>query len=441
VPILRDDLDRRIVRLAIPALGTLAVEPVYVLVDTAIVGRLGTPQLAGMAIAGIVLLNMVAVLSVLEYVTPDIAHAIGAGNPAAAKEVAAHGLWLSVLIGVPAGVLLAVTARPICWLIGGRGEVLEHATTYLSISALGLPFVLIAFLGHGVLRGYNDLKTPLKIVVVANIANLILEIVAVYVLDLGIAGSAGSTVLVQAFAALAFIVAMRPHLASVRPAWRHYDPLLRNGAHMAVRSIAMYTVWNVSTVIAAHLDAPTLAANQVVTQLFMFLALILDALAVPLHSLVAGELGSGHPHEADRIGRRSVRLSVWAAGFLCVIVVVLTPFIPFVFSNDPDVRSRLFGALLVLAAMQFPGAIAFALDGALIGAHDMAWLGRQAIRNIAAFLPLAIATVIWPRLGLAGLWGAQCCWMVTRAGVNWRRWNVLGARSFGGVPVAATATT
>lgn len=441
MPILRDDLERRIVRLAIPALGTLAVEPVYVLVDTAIVGRLGTPQLAGMAIAGIVLLNMVAVLSVLEYVTPDIAHAVGAGRPEAAREVAAHGLWLSVLIGVPAGVLLALVARPICWLIGGRGEVLDHATTYLSISALGLPFVLIAFLGHGVLRGYNDLKTPLKIVVVANIANLVLEIVAVYVLDMGIAGSAGSTVLVQAVAAGAFLVAMRPHLASVRPGWQHYQPLLRNSAHMAVRSVAMYTVWNVSTVIAAHLDAPTLAANQVVTQLFMFLALLLDALAVPLHSLVAGELGACRPREADRIGRISVRLSLWAAGILCVIVVVLTPFIPFVFSNDPAVRSRLIGALLVLALMQFPGAVAFALDGALIGAHDMAWLGRQAIRNIAAFVPLAVATVIWPRLGLAGLWGAQLCWMVTRAVVNRRRWTVLSARDFGLVPGNVAAAT
>jgi len=193
MPLLRDDLERKIVRLAIPALGTLAVEPVYVLVDTAIVGRLGTPQLAGMAIASIILLNVVSVLSVLEYVTPDIAFAIGAGRPDDAKRTAAHGLWLSMLIGVPAAALLALVARPLCWLIGGRGEVLEHATTYLSISAIGVPFVLIAFLGHGVLRGYNDLRTPLKIVVVANIANLVLEIVAVYGLHLGVAGSAGST--------------------------------------------------------------------------------------------------------------------------------------------------------------------------------------------------------------------------------------------------------
>ena len=440
MPILRDDLERKIVRLAIPALGTLAVEPVYVLVDTAIVGRLGTPQLAGMAIASIVLLNVISLLVFLEYITPDIAFAVSAGRPDDARRVAGHGVWLSCLIGFPAAVALALAARPLCWLIGGRGEVLHHATTYLSISALGLPFVLLAFLGHGVLRGYNDLRTPLKIVVVANVANLVLEIVAVYGLHLGVAGSAGTTVVVQIGAAAWFMWCIRQHVMSVRPAWANYRPLLVMGGHMALRSIAMYTVWNVSTVIAAHLDAPTLAANQVVTQLFMFMALMLDALAVPLHSLVAGELGAQNPGGADRIGHISVRLSLWAAGLLSLVLLALTPVIPYVFSNDPAVQSRLLAALLVLAVMQFPGAIAFALDGALIGAHDMPWLGRQAVRNLVAFAPLAIATVIWPRLGLAGLWGAQLCWMTMRAGVNWRRWQHLARLGFpSGVSAAANA--
>jgi putative MATE family efflux protein len=436
--LLRDDLERRIVRLAIPALGTLAVEPVYLLVDTAIVGRLGTPQLAGMAIASIVLLNLVSLLSFLEYVTPDIAFAMGAGNDDDARRTAAHGVWLSCMIGVPAAVVLALVAHPLCWLIGGRGDVLHYATTYLSISAVGFPFILLAFLGHGVLRGHNDLRTPLKFVVVANIANLVLEIVAVYGLHMGIAGSAWSTVVVQVGAAGAFLLAMRRHMRRVRPSWTAYRPLLATGAHMAVRSVAMYSVWNATTVIAAHLDAPTLAANQVVIQLFMFLALMLDALAVPLHSLVAGALGSGDIGEASRIGRISVRLSLWAATGLAVLLALATPLVTHVFSTDPAVQSRLTGALLVLAVMQIPGAMAFALDGALIGAHDMAWLGRQAIRNIVAFVPLAVATVIWPRLGLAGLWGAQMCWMAMRATANWRRWHALAARGFteGSTPVA-----
>lgn len=418
-----DDLQRRIVRMAVPALGTLAVEPVYVLVDTAIVGRLGTPQLAGLAIASIILLNVVSLLAFLEYVTPDIAHAVGAGDLDTARRTAAHGAWLSVVIGLPVGLLVAAAARPLCWLVGGRGEILDHATTYLSISALGLPFVLIAFLGHGVLRGHFDMRTPLVIVVVANVANLVLEIIAVYGLDLGVAGSAWSTVVVQGGAAIAFLLAMRRHLTPVRPSWAAYRPLLRKGVHMGIRSIAMYTVWNASTVIAAHLDAPTLAANQVVTQLFMFLALLLDSLAIPLHSLVAAEIGAERPAEAARIGTISIRLSVWAALGLGVVLAAASPWLPWLFSADGAVRSRITATLLVLAVMQIPGAIAFALDGALIGAHDMSWLGRQAVRNLVAFAPLAVATLVWPRLGLTGLWGAQACWMTMRAVVNWRRWH------------------
>lgn len=435
--ILRDDVDRRIVRLAVPALGTLAVEPLYILVDTAIVGRLGTPELAGLAIASIVLLNVISLLAFLEYVTPDIAYAVGAQRADDARQVATHGFWLALSIGVPSAVVLAVLARPLCWLIGGRGEVLDHATTYLSISAVGIPFVLIALLGHGVLRGYNDLRTPLIIVVAANVVNLAVELVAVYGFDLGVAGSAWSTVLAQAVAAIIFLWVTRRHLARIRPSWAGARPLLRQGRHLAVRSFAMYTVWNVSTVIAAHLDSPTLAANQIATQLFIFLALMMDALAIPLHSLVAGALGSNDHVGATAIGRTSVRLSLWCSLVLAGGLVATTPFLPDLFTSDQAVHSRLTGALLVLAVMQLPGAVAFALDGALIGAQDMSWLGRQAVINLVAFLPLALATLIWPHLGLTGLWGAQLMWMTMRAIVNWRRWNRLSTTRF---PSAAIPT-
>jgi putative MATE family efflux protein len=427
VGLLRDPLERRIVSLAVPALGTLAVEPIYLLVDTAIVGRVGTPQLAGVAIASIVLLNVVSLLSFLEYITPTIAFDRGAGMVDSARRRAGDGLSLTVTIGLPAAVLLAIGARPLCWLLGGRGDVLDHATTYLTISAAGLPFVLLAFLGHGVLRGYNDLRTPLKIAAVANVVNLVVELVFVFGLDLGVAGSAWSTVIAQAGAGLAFVAAIRPHLRLGRLTWSAVRPLVVSGVHIGLRSVAMYTVWNATTVIAAHLDAPTLAANQIANQLFFFMALLLDALAVPLHSLVAEELGAGRGDEAGRVGRVSTRLSVWCGAGLAVLIAAAAPVLPGAFTADEAVHTRLVGALLVLAVMQIPGAIAFALDGALIGANDMPWLGRQAVRNIIAFVPLAVATVIWPRLGLAGLWGAQLCWMTTRALVNGLRWRKLSS--------------
>ncbi|MEO8266488.1 MAG: MATE family efflux transporter [Ilumatobacteraceae bacterium] len=420
----RRQLDRRIIALAIPALGTLAIEPLYVLVDTAIVGRLGTPQLGGLAIATTILLTVISMTASLEYgVTPDVAFAHGAGRSAEARDVATAALRLAVMIGVPMGAVVAAAAHPLVWALGGRGDVLGYAVLYLRISCVGLPFVLVTYVGHGVMRGVNDLRKPLRIVLIANVVNLVLEIVAVYWLDLGVAGSAWSTVIVQMGAALMFLRVLRPHRGGSRPTPERMKHLLRSGLHFAVRSIAMFAVWNTATAVAAHVDTPTLAAHQVLTQLFMFLALMLDALAIPAQSLVAGALGADDTNQALLVGRTSNRLSLWCAVLLAAVLAGLSPLLPHVFSADPAVHSRLTAGLLILAVMQFPGAIAFAFDGALIGAHDERWLARQAVINLVGFAPLAIATLLAPRLGLAGLWGAQLSWMTLRAIVNWRRWE------------------
>jgi len=301
--------------------------------------------------------------------------------------------------------------------------VLRHATTYLRVSSVGLPFILVALVGHGVMRGRNELRRPMQIVIVANLVNLVLEIVMVWGLDLGMAGSAWSTVIAQVGAAGCFIAMLRPHTAMVRPAWERFRPMLVTGMHLAIRSLAMFAVWNAATAIAARVDTPTLAAHQVLTELFMFLALMLDALAIPAQSLVAGAMGQGDIEEAMRVGRVSTRLSLWCAGGLAAILVAISPLLPYAFTGDGDVRSRLTFGLLILAVMQLPGAIAFALDGALIGGQDERFLGRQAVYNLVGFAPLAIATAIWPRLGLGGLWGAQLMWMALRAYVNQRRFT------------------
>jgi putative MATE family efflux protein len=431
VAILRDDLERRIVSLAIPALGTLAVEPLYILVDTAIVGHLGTPQLAGLAIASTLLLTAISLTAALEYgLTPDVAFAHGRGDEGEARRVATNGLQLACMIGVPMAAALALAAHPLAWLLGGRGDVLRYATTYLRISAVGVPFVLMTYVGHGVMRGVNQLRRPFVIVLCANVVNLVLEIVAVYGLHLGIAGSAWSTVVVQIGAAGAFLGVIRPHLTRLRPSWGRMKPVLASGVHFALRSLAMFAVWNSATAVAARIDTPTLAAHQVLTQLFMFLALVLDALAIPAQSLVAGALGARRPGEATRVGWISNRLSLWCGAGLAVLLAGTSPLSAQVFSHDGAVQSRLVAGLLILAVMQFPGAIAFALDGALIGAKDERWLGRRAVLNLVGYLPLAVATFIVPSLGLAGLWGAQLAWMALRAVVNSRRWHRLSAESF-----------
>jgi putative MATE family efflux protein len=423
----RDVRDRRIVALAVPALGTLAVEPLYVLVDTAIVGHLGTTPLAGLALAASVLLLVTAGCNFLAYATTQrFAHHRGGGRPADAARVGVQALWLSVVIGVPLAAALAASAWLLAWLLGGRGDVLDAATTYLRISAVGIPFILVALAGQGVLRGVQDLGTAFRIVLIANLANVGLELLAVYGLDLGIAGSAWSTVVVQIGAAVAFFAVLRPHLAAA--ASRRIDreemtPFLTAGGHLALRVATVLIVVTGSTFVAAHVDDTTLAAHQIAATLFSLVALALDAYAIPAQTLVANALGAGEPREAVEIGQRVLRLSTLSATALGLLLAALSWPLTHVFTSDPAVASRATVALLFLALVLPPGGVAWALDGVLMGAGDYRFLGRASALSALAFLPLALLTLAVPTLGIAGVWLAMVMWMVARAALNERRYR------------------
>jgi putative MATE family efflux protein len=425
--LVRDAQDRRIVALAIPALGTLAVEPLYVLADTAIVGHLGTTPLAGLALASSVLLLVTAGCNFLAYATTQrFAHHRGGGRPADAARVGVQALWLSAVLGVPLAAVLAAGARLFAWVLGGRGDVLDAATTYLRISAVGIPFILVALAGQGVLRGVQDLGTAFRIVVLANVANVALELLAVYGLDLGIAGSAWSTVVVQAGAAVAFLVVVRPHLAAAasrRIDRREMAPFLTAGGHLALRVATVLIVVTGSTFVAAHIDDATLAAHQIGATLFSLLALALDAYAIPAQTLVANALGAGYPVEAVEIGDRVLRLSILTATALGLVLAALSWPLTHVFTSDPAVASRAGVAILFLALMLPPGGVAWALDGVLMGAGDYRFLGRASAVSALAYLPLAVVTLAVPSLGIAGVWLSMVVWMVARAAVNERRYR------------------
>lgn len=419
--------DRRLLRLAIPALGTLAVEPLYVLVDTAIVGRLGTPQLAGLAVAATVLSFIVIGSNFLTYgATERVARRVGAGDPIAAAEVGVQALWLAVLVGIPAAGVLAASARPICAAFGASGEVLDHAALYLRISAAGIPFVVMTLAANGVLRGVSQYRLPLVILLLSNLVNTVLEVVFVFGFDLGMAGSAWSTVIGQVLAAIAFGVAVGQHVRpapSRRPSRSGMAPLAFAGRHLLLRVGAMLVVLGGSTAVAARIDAPTLAAHQVVIGLFGLVALSLDALAVPAQTLVAEELGRDAMHTARELADRAVIMSLWAAVAIGLVLAVAAPWLPLAFTTDAAVADRATAALWFLAASLIPAAVAFAHDGVLIGAGDYRFLGRAALAYLAAIAPLAAVVLAFPSLGIAGIWAVIGIWMVLRAAVNHLRTN------------------
>ncbi|MDP9069892.1 MAG: MATE family efflux transporter [Actinomycetota bacterium] len=429
--------DRRIVALAVPALGTLATEPLYVLVDTAIVGRLGTVPLGGLALASTVLTTLLWVFNFLAYgTTARVAFLMGRGDRRAAAGVAAQGLWLATGIGLTLAAAIAAGGRLLAGLLGGEGPILEAATTYLRISALGMPAVLVALVGHGYLRGLSDTRTPLLVVVVANVTNVVLEVLLVYGLDLGVAGSAWGTVVAQLLAAGWFAVLVGRRVvdadADLAPVWSEMRRLVVVGRHLFTRTGALLATLALSTAVAARVGPSTLGGHQIALQVFTFLALAVDALAIAAQALVGTFLGAGRTEEAVGTGRRLLGFGAVTGGAVGVVVAATAWLLPHVFTTDPAVAHRATVALLFLAALQVPAAVTFVLDGVLMGASDFRFLQWSTVAAALAFVPFAAAVLSRHRLGIGGIWAGLLAWVLVRAAANAvrfrrRRWMAVTA--------------
>ena len=423
-----DRRDRRILALAVPALGTLAAEPLYVLVDTAIVGRLGTVPLGGLALATTVLTGLLWVCNFLAFgTTTRVAFLTGRRDHAGAARAGAQALWLCLFIGAPMTAVVVVAGRPMAAALGGESGILEAASTYLRISAFAMPAVLIALAGQGFLRGLSDTRTALVIVLVANGLNVVLDLVLVYGFDLGVAGSAWATLVSQWLAATWFLWVCGVRIAgagtSLGPVRAELVRLLSVGRHVLVRTAALLAVLTLAIAVAARTDPATLAGHQIAYQVFVFLALVVDALAIAAQAIVGTELGAEGGAEAVATGKRLIRLGLIVGAGIGVALVVSAPVLPRVFSGDGAVVARAAVALAVLGLMQLPGSVAFVLDGVLMGGSDFAYVKWVTVAGLVVFVPFAAAVLRWPELGIAGLWAGLLAWMTTRAALNWARFR------------------
>jgi putative MATE family efflux protein len=431
---LRSPYDREIRRLALPALGALAAEPLYLLADTAMVGHLGTPELAALALAGTLLTGAFTLFNFLTYgTTANVARLHGAGQEEAAGRLAAQALWLSTGIGVCLTAALAGLASPLVELLGGEGRTGELATTYLRIGSLGLPFALIALAGQGWLRGISDLRTPLVIVVVANAVNVVLNLLFIYGFGWGLEGSAWATVVAQAGMGAAFAFRLlRAPADSRRPSLAEIRPLGRIGGQIFVRTAALYGSFLVASAVLARIGEDSLAAHLIAFQLFVFLALVLDAVAIAGQVIVGRALGAGDADGARRAARRMIEWAVVAGCGFAVLMLALIEVLPHAFTGDARVVDRAQEIWPLFALMQPANGAVFALDGILIGAGDTRFLmwGMLAAA-VGVFVPIALASLAFG-LGIVGVWVGLVGLIAARlATCGWRfrsgRWAVIGA--------------
>jgi putative MATE family efflux protein len=425
--VLRSPYDREIRRLAIPALGALAAEPLYLLVDTAIVGHLGTPQLAALAIAATVLTTLVSLCIFLTYgTTAQVARLHGAGDQARAGELAAQSLWLAIALGAVLALGCIALAGPLVALFGGEGATAALAERYLRLSALGLAPALVALAGQGYLRGIEDLRTPLVIVVVSQAANAALELWFVYGLDLGLDGSALGTVIAQLGMGAAFAwLLLRTQASSRRPQRALLQPLVRISGELFVRSAALLFAFATASAVIARIGETSLAAHQIAMGLFVFAALVLDAIAIAAQVLVGRALGSGDAGAARAAGLRSLAWSLTAGCLFGALLLALAGVLPRAFTDDPAVIERARAIWTMLAVMQPAAAVVFGLDGILIGAGDTRYLaGSMLLAGLGVYVPIAL-------LALALGWGVTGVWagLLALVGV---RLVTLGRRFVGG---------
>ncbi|MGW0565787.1 MATE family efflux transporter [Streptomyces tauricus] len=428
--------DREIVALAVPAFGALIAEPLFLMADTAIVGHLGTAQLAGLGVASALLTTAVSIFVFLAYATTAaVARRVGAGDLQAAIRQGMDGIWLALLLGVAVIAVFLPTAPALVELFGTSDTAAPYAITYLRISSLGIPAMLVVLAATGVLRGLQNTRTPLYVAIAGFVANAALNVGLVYGADLGIAGSAWGTVIAQFGMAAAYLFVVvrgaRKHGASLRPDAAGIRACAQAGAPLLVRTLSLRAVLMIATAVAARLGDADIAAHQIILSLWSLLAFALDAIAIAGQAIIGRYLGAGDAQGAREACRRMVEWGIAVGVVLGGLVIACRPLFLPLFTSDSAVHDVALPALLMVALSQPICGIVFVLDGVLMGAGDGPYLARAMVVVLAVFAPVAL---LIPTLGggLTAVWAAMTLMMTVRMLTLWLRtrsgrWIVTGA--------------
>ncbi len=428
---------REIVRLAGPALPVLAAEPLYLLVDTAVVGRLGAVPLAGLAVAAVLFAQVTSQLNFLSYgTTARTARMYGSGRRADAVAEGVQATWLALAVGACLVVVGQLVVRPVAEALGNGGAIAEGAVSWLRVALIGAPLLLVTLAGNGWMRGVQDTARPLRYVLAGNAVSAVACVVLVHGIGafpgLGLVGSAWANVLGQCIGAGLFLGAL---VRESRGSWRPRPAALRAqlamGRDLVARSLAFQACFLSAAAVATRFGAPVAAAHQIVLQLWSFMALVLDAIAIAAQSLVGAALGAGDAGRARALAARVTRYGLVLGVGFGVLFAALSGVLPPVFTPDAAVLAAVPIAWWFFAALQPVAGVVFAIDGVLLGAGDAAFLRTWTLlAAVVGFLPL-----IWASLafgwGLAGIWSGLAAFMLVRLvadllRVRGGRWAVTG---------------
>ena len=434
-------LGRTILALAIPALGALIAEPLFLLADTAIIGHLGINELAGAGLGTTVLQTAVGLMVFLAYsTTPAVARAIGAGQTGKAMAAGRDGIWLALGLGAVLALVGFFGARPLAAAMGANGPVLEFAVDYIQYSTFGIPAMLLVLAATGVLRGMQDTKTPLYVAGFGFAANIILNFILVYPLNMSVAGAALGTSIAQWGMAVVYLWMLVPRIRkagqALAPHGRGVLSTGQVGSWLMLRTLSLRLALIATVWVATGQGALTLAAHQLVFTVFMFMAFALDALAIAAQALIGKELGAANEQRARLLTRTMCRWGVYFGLVTGAVLAAAAPFAGALFTTDESVRQATMVGIWILAVAQPLCGLVFVLDGVLIGAGDARYLAVVGLVNLVAYLPMLYAVTRFEHGGVsavAWIWVAfGIGFMAARAAtLSWRvrndNWMRLGA--------------
>lgn len=433
---LRHPFDREILALAVPALGTLAADPLVSLVDTAFVGRLGVVPLAALGVNASIFSLAFLVFNFLAYgTTPMVARAVGAGDRDRAGRLAVEALTLAVVAGFVAVAVLQLLAVPIVHAMGATGELVAPAVEYLRIRALAGPAVLVITASNGIFRGWQDTRTPFVVALVLNAVNLVLDPVLIFGLGWGLAGAATATAVAQWTGAVAFlwlILGARREAFGVRPLLprpRDLLPFLSVGGALIVRTFSLVGTMTLATAVATRVGTVAVAAHLVASQLWLMLALLVDALAVAGQAIVGRLRGAGQAGDVARAADRLLACGLGVGIVLALGFLALEPWLPRLFTDDAVAIDATRTVLPFVIAMQPLNALVFVGDGIYMGAEEFRFLAAQMVASAlaACIVLLFVVPMGW---GLQGVWWGIVALMLVRAGTLAGRYGrVFGAPS------------
>ncbi len=406
---------RRLVLLAIPTFGQLVAEPAFVLIDTAIVGHVGTSALAGLSLGSTVVLTAVGLCIFLAYATTSqVSRLFGAGRRRAGLQAAVDSLWLALLVGVALAAVIFACAEPLCFAVGGRGEVLAQAVVYTRMVVLGVPGMLLVYASNGLFRGLQKVRITLVVAVAGAVLNTALDLVLVVGLGWGVGGSGFATFVAQWFMAVRLLTPalrwMREDGVSLRPRASGLRAASGDGLPLFLRTLALRVALVATVMAAASLGEEALAAYQVVNAGWNFVLNILDSIAIAAQTLVGAALGAGEYDRARAVTRFAARAGL-GAGVVLGALFALAGFVAApLFSPSADVQ-YLVAAGMVAAGIGLPlEGWMWALDGILIGSGDFRYLARTCALVSAVYLLVLtlLALLVFPAVdsatGTALLW-------------------------------------